>query len=52
MSTTERCQQEVRPAELFSRQGEATERRDWEGADALFGQIWAVLDPEARGSHS
>jgi hypothetical protein len=51
MSTTERCQQEQRLAELFSRQCEANERKDREGADALFRQIWDVLDPQAQGSH-
>ena len=28
-----------------------TERKDREGADALFRQIWGVLDPQAQGSH-
>jgi hypothetical protein len=51
MSTTERCQQEQRLAELFSRQGEANDRKDREGADALFRQIWDVLNPQAQGSH-
>ncbi len=51
MSTTERYQQEVRLANLFSRQCEANERKDREGADALFRQIWAMLEPEAQGSH-
>jgi hypothetical protein len=51
MSTTERCQQEQRLAELFSRQCEANDRKDREGADALFRQIWDVLDPQAQGSH-
>jgi hypothetical protein len=51
MSTKERCQQEARLAELFGSQREATERKDREGADALFRQIWDVLDPpEAQGS--
>jgi hypothetical protein len=40
MSFTERCQQEQRQVELFSSQRE--------GTDALFMQIWAVLDPEPR----
>jgi hypothetical protein len=52
MSTTERCQQEARLADLFSRQREANERRDRQGADALFRQIWDVLDLQAQGSHS
>ncbi len=51
MNTTERCQQEARLAELFSRQGEANERKEREGADALFRQIWEVLDAQAQGSH-
>ena len=51
MSTTERCQQEARLADLFSRQREADDRNDHEGADALFRQIWDVLDPQAQGSH-
>ena len=51
MSTKERCQQEARLADLFSRQGEANDRRDREGADSLFLEIWAVLDPEVQTSH-
>ena len=51
MSTTERCQQEQRLAELFSRQCEANDHKDREGADALFLEIWDVLDPQAQGSH-
>jgi hypothetical protein len=52
MSAIERRQQEQRLAELFGRQCEANERKDHEGADALFRQIWDVLDPQAQGSHS
>jgi hypothetical protein len=50
MSASERCQQEQRLAQLFSIQREATERKDWEGADAFFRQIWALLNPEPRRS--
>ncbi len=50
MNATERCRQEQHLAELFTRQREANERDDRGGADALFRQIWAVLDPEAPGS--
>ena len=50
MTATERCQHEQCLAELFRRQREANERNDREGDDALFQRIWAVLDPEARGS--
>jgi hypothetical protein len=49
MSTTERCHQEQRLAELFGSQREANQRKDREGAEALFRQIWDVLDPQ--GSH-
>jgi hypothetical protein len=51
MTAAERCQQEQRLAELFTRQCEANERKDREGADALFRQIWAVLVPEPKASH-
>jgi len=51
MSTKERCQQEARLADLFSRQGEANDCKDREGADALFMQIWEVLDAGGQGSH-
>ena len=36
MTTTERCQQEERLAELFGRQREANDHKDRQGADALF----------------
>lgn len=53
MSTTERCQQEERLAELFGRQREANDHKARQGADALFLEIWDVLyPPEAQGSHS
>ncbi len=51
MTAAERCQQEQRLVDLFTRQREATERKDREGAEVLFRQIWAVLDPQAQGSH-
>ena len=35
MPAAERCQQEQRLVELFTRQREATERKDREGDDAL-----------------
>ena len=39
MTSAERCQQEQRLADLHTRQREANERKDREGADALFQQI-------------
>ena len=49
MTASERCQQEQRLADLFTRQGEANDRNDREGADALFRQIWAVMAPQTPG---
>jgi hypothetical protein len=51
MTAAERCQQEQRLAELFTRQREANELNEHERADALFTQIWAVLAPEPEASH-
>ena len=51
MTAAERCQQEQRLAELFTRQREANELNEHERADALFTQIWAVLAPEPEVSH-
>ena len=50
MSVAERCQQEQRLADLFTRQREANDRNDHDAADALFEQIWGVLAPESQAS--
>ena len=52
MKAAERCQQEQRLADLFTRQREANERKDREGADALFQQIRGVLESEPQGSQA
>ena len=48
MSIAERCQQEQRLADLFTRQREANDRNDHDAADALFEQIWACWLPNPK----